>query len=132
MTAATASSSPEGLGMAASSTNRSRTPEAHVAPIRAILGVRDCLTDACTRASTLDGGADEVAEERRGPRRARFELGVVLARDEPRVVGELDHLDEAALLECAGNDQACLDKLWPEGVVHLVAVAVALVNDRLA
>jgi hypothetical protein len=30
----------------------------------AILGVRGCLADAGARASALDGGADEVAEER--------------------------------------------------------------------
>src|SRR3954447_3243842 len=132
MTAATGSSSPEGLAMAASSTNRSRTPEAHVAPMGAILGVRGCLADAGTRTSALDGGTDEVAEEGRGPRRARLELGVVLAGDEPGMVGELDHLDEAALLERARDHETCLDELWPEGVVDLVAVAMALVDDALA
>src|SRR3954447_14253119 len=132
MTAATGSSSPEGLAMAASSTNRSRTPEAHVAPIGAILGVRGCLADAGTRTSALDGGTDEVAEEGRGPRRARLELGVVLAGDEPGMVRELDHLDEAALLERARDHETCLDELRPEGVVDLVAVAMALVDDALA
>src|SRR5215208_2381202 len=117
MTAATASSSPDGLGMAASSTNRSRMPEAHVALMSAILGVRGGLADAGARASALDRGADEVAEERRGPRRARLELGVILAGDEPGMVGELDHLDEAALLERARDDETGLDELRPEGVV---------------
>src|SRR5215213_2415486 len=132
MTAATASSSPDGLGMAASSTNRSRTPEAHVALMSAILGVRGGLADAGACASTVDGGADEVAEERRGPRRARLELGVILAGDEPGMVRELDHLDKAAFLERARDDEARLDQLRPERVVHLVAVPVALVDDGLA
>ena len=77
-------------------------------------------------------GADEVAEERRGARRARLELRVVLAGDEPGMVGELDHLDQAPLLESAGDDEARLDELRPEGVVHLVAVAMALVDDCLS
>ena len=91
-----------------------------------------CAADAGAGGRALDGGADEVTEERRGPRRARLELGVVLARDEPGVVGELDHLDEAALLERPRHDEARLDELRPEGVVHLVAVAMALVDDGFA
>ena len=39
------------------------------------------------RERALVRGADELAEERRWPRRPRLELGVELARDEPRVVG---------------------------------------------
>ena len=74
---------------------------------------------------------DELAEERRGPRRPRLELRVELRRDEPRVVGQLDDLDEAALLERAADDEAGVDQRLPVGVVHLVAVAVALGDDRL-
>ena len=48
------------------------------------------------------------------------------------MVGQLDDLDEPALLERAGDDEARLDELRAEVVVHLVAVAVALVDDRLA
>ena len=51
-------------------------------------------------------GADELAEERRRARRARLELRVELARDEPRVIRQLDDLDEPALLERAGDDEA--------------------------
>ena len=36
---------------------------------------------------SLERGGDELAEERRRPRRARLELRVELARDEPRMVG---------------------------------------------
>ena len=49
--------------------------------------------------AALERGADELAEERRRPRRARLELRVELARDEPRVIGQLDDLDEPPLLE---------------------------------
>jgi hypothetical protein len=40
------------------------------------------------------GGADEALEERMAVERPRLELGVELAADEPRVIGELDDLDQ--------------------------------------
>src|SRR3954453_4520088 len=43
------------------------------------------------------GRPDEVAEERLRPVRERLELGVVLAGHEPRMVGELDHLNSPLL-----------------------------------
>ena len=76
--------------------------------------------------------ADELAEERRRPRRPRLELRVELAGDEPRVIGQLDDLDEPALLERARDDEAGVDELLAVVVVDLVAVPVALVDDRLA
>src|SRR5438105_10965069 len=54
-----------------------------------------------------------------------------LAGDEPRVPGQLDDLDETSLLDRARNDQACIDEAWPEVVVDLVAVPMALVDHRL-
>ena len=83
-------------------------------------------------AGTLERRADEVAEERRRPHRARLELRVELAGDEPRVVGQLDDLDEPALLVRARDDEARVDEPRPEVVVDLVAMPVALVDDRLA
>src|SRR5207248_3181083 len=71
----------------------------------------------------LSRGADEIAEQRCGPRRARLELRVELARDEPGVVGQLDDLDEASLLERPRHDEPRLDEPRPEMVVHLVTVA---------
>ena len=88
-------------------------------------------TPCRARARSL-GGADELAEERRGPGRPRLELRVELAGDEPRVVGELDDLDEPALLERPRDDEPRVDDLLAVVVVHLVAVAVPLVDDRLA
>ena len=40
------------------------------------------------------GGTDEIAEERMGPIWPALELGVGLCRDEPRVIAELDVLDQ--------------------------------------
>src|SRR5581483_6183319 len=87
--------------------------------------------DALPGAGALVRGADEVAEERRRPRRARLELGVELAGDEPRVVRQLDDLDEPALLERPGDDEPVVDELLAVVVVHLVAVPVPLVDHRL-
>ena len=69
-----------------------------------------CDADAVARAA-LERRADELAEERRRPRRPRLELRVELARDEPRVVGQLDDLDEPSLLERPGDDEPVLDEL---------------------
>ena len=87
---------------------------------------------AGARPRALEGRADEPAEERGRPRRARLELRVELARDEPGMVGQLDDLDEPPLLERAGDDEPVRDELFAVLVVHLVAVPVALVDRRLA
>ena len=65
-------------------------------------------------------------------RRAALELGMALARNEPRVIGKLDHLSQAAVGRHAGDDEAGILKAIAEGVVHLVAMAMALVDDLLA
>src|SRR4029079_2175327 len=62
---------------------------------------------------------------------ARLELGMELARDEPRVIGQLDDLDETALLERPRDDEPVLDELVAVLVVDLVTVAVPLVDHRL-
>src|SRR5207248_1258606 len=84
---ATARSSPGGLGSAASSQKRSTTSvgtEANL-PSGVNLGAG---------ARPLQRGGDELAEQRRGPRRTRLELGVELRGDEPRMVGQLDDLHQ--------------------------------------
>ena len=125
-TSATARSSPGGLGIAASSQNRSRTSGGTGAGIY----LATCTPGA--RPRPLQRGGDELAEERRRPRRPRLELRMELRRDEPRVVGELDDLDEPALLERPADDEAALDELLAVRVVDLVAVPVALGDHRLA
>ena len=125
---ATARSSPGGLGIAQSSRK-----QVERRPSRQRASRLDGERAAPTRArAALEGRADEPAEERRRPRRARLELRVELARDEPRMVGQLDDLDEPALLERARDDEPVLDELVAELVVDLVAVPVALVDRRLA
>ncbi len=65
---------------------------------------RDVL--AGSRAGAVERSADEAAEQRRRPRRPRLELRVELARDEPGMVGQLDDLDEPALLERPADHEA--------------------------
>src|SRR5262249_2214997 len=77
------------------------------------------------------GRADKLAEERLGTVGARVELRVVLGGDEERVVGKLDHLDQALVGGGAAADQALVFEPATQLVVDLVTVAVALVDDRL-
>src|SRR5439155_685457 len=60
-------------------------------PWQALRGTNRDLGDAA-----LQGGrAEEIAEQRARPVRPRAELGVELARHEPRVMGKLDDLDQS-------------------------------------
>ena len=63
---------------------------------------------------------------------AALELGVGLAGDEEGMVGQLDHLHQALVGGEARNHETPFHKGVAIGVVHLVAVAVALVDDGLA
>src|SRR4051794_5329480 len=76
-------------------------------------------------------GADEIAEQRCRPSRPRLELRMELTSDEPRMLRQLDDLDEATFLECASDDETAVDERGPVVVVDLVAVTMALVDDRL-
>ena len=61
----------------------------------------------------------------------RFELGVVLHGQEPRMLGQLDDLDQRAVGAGAGELHAVGRELLAVDVVELVAVAVPL-GDPLA
>ncbi len=63
---------------------------------------------------------------------AALELGVGLAGDEKGMVGQLDHLHQALVGGEARNHEAAFHKRVAVGVVHLEAMAMALVNDGLA
>src|SRR5581483_6693483 len=128
-TSATARSSPGGLGIAVSSRKSSSAPD--VSTTRGSLG-GDRRAAAGARAGTVERRGDEAAEERRGPRRPRLELRMELARHEPGVVGQLDDLDEPAVLIGAGDDEPVVDEPVAVDVVHLVAVAVPLEDHVLA
>ena len=77
----------------------------------------------------LRGGADELAEQRRRPGRARLELRVELAGDEPRVVAQLDVLDQPIVGRDAAEPHPGLGEAVPIGVVDLEPMAVPLVRD---
>src|SRR5690349_21009400 len=127
---ATVRSSPDGLGTAASSRKSVVTSESPASTGRSLRRRLNRAAHPLTRAD--ERGADELAEERRRTGWARLELRMELAGHEPRVVGELDDLDEPPLLERAGDHEPALDEPRAEVVVDLVAVAVTLVDHRLA
>src|SRR5262245_26097207 len=79
----------------------------------------------------LQGGADEVAEQRVRPVGPALELRVALRPDPVRVVAQLDELDEAAVRRDPAADEAGRLEAGPVVGVELVAVAVALADHRL-
>src|SRR6266566_5218726 len=72
---------------------------------------------------------DEPVEQRMGSLRAGLELRVELRCDEPRMVLELDDLDEATVRALAAKQHACRLERLAVAVVYFEAVAVALVDD---
>src|SRR5215468_5886872 len=82
-------------------------------------------------ALAVQRGLDEGAEERMRVPRAGAELRVELAGDEPRVVRQLDDLDELLLRPDPRDPQPGLLEVGQVVVVHLVTVAVALADDAL-
>src|SRR3989441_2533560 len=74
----------------------------------------------------------EIAEQRVRTVRARAELRVELARDKPRVVGQLDDLDQASVGREPAEHHAPLAHHLTIFVVELEAMAVALVHDLLS
>src|SRR5262249_14799423 len=82
----------------------------------------------------LERGLDERVEQRRGPLRARLELWVVLRRDEERMDmgAKFDRLAQPLVGRGPGEPQPGRLEPAAEMVVDLVAMAVALVHDRLA
>src|SRR4051794_23009251 len=84
------------------------------------------------RFAPLEGGGDEVAEQRMGPGRLALELGVELHGQEPGVIGQLDDLHELAVRAGAGHGEAVLLERLAIAVVELVAMAVPLADLFLA
>ena len=132
-------------GIAQSSANSSLSRR-RSASVRAARRHRDSAGSASTSAEreartspsgccvlrAVQRGADEVAEQRRGPLGARLELRVELRGHEERVVGQLDHLDEPLVGRRARDRQAGGLQAPAQADRHLVAVAVALVDHGLA
>src|SRR5579862_3222523 len=80
----------------------------------------------------VDGGLDERGEERVRLERARFQLGVKLHADEPRMLRDLDDLGQEAVGRHAGKPQAGRLQRVAIGVIDLVAVAVAFADPGRA
>src|SRR4051812_11084219 len=70
--------------------------------------------------AALDRGGDEVAEQGVGLGRLRLEFGVELDGQEPRVLGQLDDLDQGAVGAHAGGHEAVLLEPLAVLVVELV------------
>ena len=77
-------------------------------------------------------GTDEPGEQRVSVARRRGELRMELTTQEPRMVRDLDHLDQLILDRLAGNDQACCFQGLAIQIVELVAMAMALADGGLA
>src|SRR5437016_14255623 len=76
----------------------------------------------------LARGAHEPREQRVWPRGTGLELGVELAADEPRVVGQLDHLHEPAVGRDTGAPHAVFGDHVALGGRHLVSLRVAVAH----
>ena len=84
-------------------------------------------------APPLQGGADQLPEQRVRAVGPALELGVGLRADPVRVVGELDELDQAPVGRRArSSTKPAVLEAGAVVRVELVAVAVALADDRLA
>src|SRR6266540_6094889 len=80
--------------------------------------------------AVAERGADEAREQRMRTHGTRFELGMELASDEPRMIGELDRLDERAIRRQTGTAHAVLRKHIAIRVRDLVAMAMAFAHFR--
>ena len=75
---------------------------------------------------------DELAKQRRRALGAGLELGMELRGEEERMIGKLDRLHEPVVRGGARHRQTRALQALAQQVVDLVAVAVALVDDRFA
>src|SRR5690349_14526890 len=80
----------------------------------------------------LMAGLDEAGEQRVRLQRFRLELGMELHSHVPGMLRQLHDLDEFAVLGAADNLQSALGQGALVEAVELVAMAVTLVNERLA
>src|SRR5207237_8109902 len=75
-------------------------------------------------------GSDEGREEGMGRQRSRFQLGVKLYADEPRVIRNLHDLRQSPVRRPTRNDESVLGKLARVAGVHFVAMTVAFADFR--
>src|SRR5581483_360546 len=74
----------------------------------------------------LDRGADEGREQRMPPARRRGELRMKLASDEPRMIGQFDHLGQILGRRHPRYAHTRIHEMWDIAIVDFVAVAMAL------
>src|SRR5918999_1361837 len=135
---AIARSRPEGLSISQNRTKSSSRRSRSAGEARPLLSRLD-LGGAYVRLDLghpLEGAlvcrSYELPEERLRAQRAGLELRVELGGDEERMAGQLDHLHQPLVGRGAGAHQPGVLEALAQVVVHLVAVAVALVDDCLA
>ena len=78
------------------------------------------------------GRAHERLEQRMRLERLRLELGMELASDEVRMIGNFDHLDVSSVRRRAGNPQAGRGQRVFVFAIEFVAMAMALADFGLA
>ena len=83
-------------------------------------------------AAVEHGGGDQPKEQRMRVVRAGVELRMGLRGEEVRMIRQLEHLDDAAVRRHAAQAHTGVRQRGAVVVVDLVAVAVALVDERLA
>ena len=82
------------------------------------------LLDACGQS-----GPNEVTEQGVWPVGTALEFGMELTGDEPRVVGQLDDLDQLAVRRLARADETRVFESRAQPRVDLVTVSVAFVDQ---
>ena len=60
---------------------------------------------------------------------AALEFGMALTCHEPRVIGNLDHLDQALVWRDTRYPKPCFCERVAVGIVHFVAMAMALIDE---
>ncbi len=71
-------------------------------------------------------GFDERGEQRVRPGRPALELGVELTGDEPRVIGQLDHLHQTVVRGRTRHGQSVLLEKLSIFVIHFVTMSMTL------
>ena len=88
--------------------------------------------DPLPTALGFDRRGDEPGEQRMRARGPRLQLGMELAADEPRMIRQLDDLDELAVGREAAQLHAVLDEQLAVLVRDFITMAMALAHLRLA
>src|SRR3954471_2035783 len=96
------------------------------------LRIPACGEHRLTTVAHSERRGNEPVEQRVRSLRSRLELRVELARHEPRVVLQLDDLDETTVGRLPGQGHAGRLERLAVAVVDLEAVAMPLVDDLLA